>query len=324
MIPEFWKFIESNLNIDSEGIKNIKEVLTLLDYTTIQSIGKLSQKKEIGLIELEFTKIKNSSPQFSTRYPHLADLKFGSGFHTILTDIANKVKRKFSIIDYDAVSLKVYRAILEVRLYFQSNIFRQSYEYTDYSFQFCPMITQSHISMKSEHGDLKCNVKCPKCPKNPALSTYWTNAGQEFRVFNFQRHFEEHDDSSVLLSGKRDKSDNHDNESVSIKTRYSSPVESISPIKVRRSDNNVYWKLCDTNKRFKNTQRKGSDAQNGSDNEEYQRQYLNRMNEERKCLLRTVMRFYKGIRVLCRLRPMLNDEEQLDYNVSSNGTLQLG
>lgn len=124
MIPEFWKFIESNLNIDSAGIKNIKEVLTLLDYTTIQSIGKLSQKKEIGLIELEFTKMKTLSPDFSTRYPHLADLKFGSGFQTILTDIANKVKRKFSTIDHDAVSLKVYRAILEVCFYFQSNIFR--------------------------------------------------------------------------------------------------------------------------------------------------------------------------------------------------------
>lgn len=183
---------------------------------------------------------------------------------------------------------------------------------------------QSHISIKSENGDLKCNVKCPKCPKNPALSTYWTNAGQEFRVFNFQRHFDEHDDSSVLLSEKTDKRDNHGNESVSIKTRYSSPVESISPNKVRRSDNTEYWKLCDTNKRFENLQRQENDAQKTSDNEDYQQQYLNRMNEERKCLLRTVMRFYKGIRVLCRLRPVLNDEEQFDYNVSSNGTLQLG
>lgn len=115
MIPEFWKLIEKNLSIDANGIQNIKEVLTLLDYTTIQSISKLSQKKEIALIELEFKNLKNSKPNFATLYPHLFKLEFGSGFQTILSDIAGKVKRRYSTIDIDLVRRRTCKAITSIR-----------------------------------------------------------------------------------------------------------------------------------------------------------------------------------------------------------------
>lgn len=118
MIPEFWEFIETNLNLEPKGIQTIKEVLTLLDYTTIQSVSKLSQKKEIALIELEFKKLKESNPDFALQYPNLSELKFGSGFKTILGDIANKIKRRYSSIDFDSVRQKTFKAISIVSLKF--------------------------------------------------------------------------------------------------------------------------------------------------------------------------------------------------------------
>lgn len=64
-IPEFWKTIETKLSIDPNGIKAIKEILSLLNYTTIQSIAKFTKAKEIQLIELEFLSRKK---EFSEKY----------------------------------------------------------------------------------------------------------------------------------------------------------------------------------------------------------------------------------------------------------------
>lgn len=108
-IPEFWKSIEKKLSIDSDGIKLIKDVLSLLNYTTIQSITKFTKPKEIKLIELEFM---NRKKEFIEQHPHLKDFTFGSGTVTILHDIATQIKKKFSNgerddIDYEEISQRV-------------------------------------------------------------------------------------------------------------------------------------------------------------------------------------------------------------------------
>lgn len=53
-IPDFWKIIENTLSIEPEGIRDIKVILTLLKYTTVQSITKFTKPKEIQHLELEF------------------------------------------------------------------------------------------------------------------------------------------------------------------------------------------------------------------------------------------------------------------------------
>lgn len=91
-IPRFWDTIEKLLHIDPTGIQEIKEILTLLNYTTIQSIVKFNKPTEIKLIELEFL---NRKREFGEKYEHLKDFTFGSGVHSILVDIASKVKKHF-------------------------------------------------------------------------------------------------------------------------------------------------------------------------------------------------------------------------------------
>lgn len=108
-IPKFWEVIEKSLVIDPSGIKEIKEILTLLKYTTIQSIMKFTKPKEVKLIELEFL---NRKRDFEEKYAHLKDFTFGSGIYSILIDIATKIKKNFvqdnlENIDQDSILEKV-------------------------------------------------------------------------------------------------------------------------------------------------------------------------------------------------------------------------
>lgn len=86
--PEFWKTIEINLAIEPTAIENIKTVLTLLGYTTMQSVVKLVDKKQIRLLELELINLKKMDPNLLEKYPHLENINFGSGLLSTLTNIA--------------------------------------------------------------------------------------------------------------------------------------------------------------------------------------------------------------------------------------------
>lgn len=105
------------MNLDPKGIENIKIVLTLLDYTTIQSISKFSQKKPIGLLELEFSKFKKSNPDRVNQFPGLADLHFGSGFIEIIHDIAIKTKAHFMSSDTTAIEETVFLTVKAVMVF---------------------------------------------------------------------------------------------------------------------------------------------------------------------------------------------------------------
>lgn len=99
-IPEFWKSIETHLSIQPEGIQFIKEILSLLNYTTIQSLTKFTNPKEIKLVELEFMSRRK---EFGEKFPHLSEFSFGSGTVSILQDIAGQVKKKFVHIGCDNI-----------------------------------------------------------------------------------------------------------------------------------------------------------------------------------------------------------------------------
>lgn len=113
--PAFWTQIELNLGLDPNGINTIKQLLTLLEYTTIQSVSKLTNKTAIEPLEMEFFKLKKSDPDLMHKYPCLQSLKFGSGFITILTDIATKVKKRFTGWNHDSIQNAVFDEIRLVR-----------------------------------------------------------------------------------------------------------------------------------------------------------------------------------------------------------------
>lgn len=133
-------------------------------------------------------------------------------------------------------------------------------------FQFCKEISESHVSVKAENGDVKCVVQCPTCNKTSTLSAYWTNAGQEFRVANFQRHFEIHyeDRDEIYELMQRNEALNHSSQSPAKSGFRTESVDQIgefvrlygssskNPVKsVRRTGGADFWKLRDTSKKLK-------------------------------------------------------------------------
>lgn len=113
--PEFWKQVEQNLDLDPNGIQSIKELLTLLEYKTIQSITKFAENGEIELLEREFIHFKESNPSLLANYPNLSKLKFCSGFFSTLTDIAKKIKKRFIGFDHAQIECAVFNDIKTVR-----------------------------------------------------------------------------------------------------------------------------------------------------------------------------------------------------------------
>ncbi|XP_055325645.1 protein claret segregational-like [Sitodiplosis mosellana] len=107
-IPQFWELIEKSLSINPEGIQEIKEILTVFKYTTIESIVKFVKRKEISMIELEFL---NRKTELIEKYPHLQNFTFASGVYSILSDIALKIKKNYvqerNDIDLEQVLEKV-------------------------------------------------------------------------------------------------------------------------------------------------------------------------------------------------------------------------
>lgn len=112
--PKFWDSIEKSLVINPKDIETIKEILTILQYTSIESIMKFTKKSEIQVIEIEFS---NRKTELVAKYPHLKDFAFHSGFYTNLNIIASKVKKSYiheNNIDSDQIVDKVLEDAKEV------------------------------------------------------------------------------------------------------------------------------------------------------------------------------------------------------------------
>lgn len=155
---------------------------------------------------------------------------------------------------------------------------------------------------------------------------------------NFQRHFEGHgtghdgmnesmhqnetltgiySSQSPAKSGFRTESVHQSGKFVS---PYGSPSKNTAK-SVRRTGDADFWNLCDTNKKLKYVLQ-GDDK----DVNKRKQQYLDGINEERKLLLRSVMRYHKNIRLFCRMRPKLPTEQndkEYQYEILTNGVLKL-
>lgn len=91
--PEFWSIIEERMNYKPPDIFNVKQILTILGFTTLQSISSLSNRTKMETLELEFFKLKETG-QISTK-KHLMDEKFAMGTKAIINAISNQIKRGF-------------------------------------------------------------------------------------------------------------------------------------------------------------------------------------------------------------------------------------
>lgn len=92
--------IEQKTNINPDDILNLKQILTLLGFTTMQSISKLSSNAELQKIQLEFLKMKETEG-FKIKYPNLCGEIFGIGMATNINIIANQIKKGHFFENFD-------------------------------------------------------------------------------------------------------------------------------------------------------------------------------------------------------------------------------
>lgn len=198
-IPKFWEFLENSHLIESDGMQEIKEVLTILKYTTLQSISKFSNPKEIKIIELEFTKQRN---ELIAKYPHLNDFMFGSGVYSILQDVALKIKKNHfqeHDVDLSIIAGKVLEDGKKVLYIFSKHFVIINTElliiYCEYYHekkipQILADLTSECVLVQQNGQEIKCKIRCLKCKAATSLSSYYTQAGVAFRINNFERHVE--------------------------------------------------------------------------------------------------------------------------------------
>lgn len=111
-IPQFWESIEKSHLLDVDGISEIKEILTILKYTTADSIVQFEKRKAIQAIELEFC---NKKSEIVQKYPHLGNFCFASGVYSILASIASKIKKtEYQDIDTNQIVEKVFNDVKQV------------------------------------------------------------------------------------------------------------------------------------------------------------------------------------------------------------------
>lgn len=91
-IPQFWAKVDTIFGTTAPDIQGIKEILTVLQYTTAESIIKFSKQSEVRTIELEFT---NKKTELVAKYPQLNEFSFHSGFYSNLSLIATKIKNHY-------------------------------------------------------------------------------------------------------------------------------------------------------------------------------------------------------------------------------------
>lgn len=96
--PQFWKIVEERSNIAPNDILNLKQILSILGFKTMESISKLSSKSEMDKVELEFFKLKETN-RFDEKYPNLQEEKFGVGMKAIINSIANQIKRGLFMVN---------------------------------------------------------------------------------------------------------------------------------------------------------------------------------------------------------------------------------
>lgn len=110
-----------------EGISDIRDLLTISGYTTLQSISQI-RKKDYLEIQIELNRQKKM-PDFATNYPNLLNFKIGPGTQVVLGDVvkaAHKILLKPVSMDFDPIKVreKVLKDIRQkVNLIFSKKIY---------------------------------------------------------------------------------------------------------------------------------------------------------------------------------------------------------
>lgn len=108
---EFWSEVESDLKLQSDEILDIKVILTILGYTTKDSIRSIKTKKGISMLEDEYVKRKNTTnlfEKFYGQYPSIQAIDcFPSGTVTILLHIITHLNRKVAQEDAETNKNKI-------------------------------------------------------------------------------------------------------------------------------------------------------------------------------------------------------------------------
>lgn len=87
-----WQQIRNKSGINDEGTESLQAILTVLGYTTLESIAHLTRKNEIIKLELEFEKCR-SNRDFISNYPDFCKFVFGPGTIDVLAQIAKTANK---------------------------------------------------------------------------------------------------------------------------------------------------------------------------------------------------------------------------------------
>lgn len=155
------------MGFKSEDVQTPNIILSILGYTTKNSIAALKSKKSVQNLENEFLKRKNTSTLIDKhyeKYPFLRDIIcFPSGLQVTLLQIALFVSQ------------------------YQENVQQTTTEKLLNASE-CKEITAANILL-SENG-LSCKIVCPLCNKEKKLSSSSAETGTtSFSAHNFDRHY---------------------------------------------------------------------------------------------------------------------------------------
>lgn len=90
-----------------DGVSDIRDLLTICGYTTLQSISQI-RKKDYLEIQIELNRQKKMS-EFVVNYPNLVDFTIGPGTSVVLGDIvkaAHKILLKPVSMDFDPIKVR--------------------------------------------------------------------------------------------------------------------------------------------------------------------------------------------------------------------------
>lgn len=118
MYPSFWNQIQAKMGLNSIGdIAKFRDILNFMGYSTIQSVAKLQQQKELDRFVIEAGKL-HSHLDFCEQFEGL-NVIFGPGDILVLKQIAMAAiacMRRYSSKDEDCVQVQTYERCKKVRI----------------------------------------------------------------------------------------------------------------------------------------------------------------------------------------------------------------
>lgn len=128
--PSFWKFIEDELNAETEELDQVKAVFTALGFTTKTSIASIKTKKKIQYLENDFVKTRLTKlDSLCERFPVLKTVdSFSPGLQAVMFQIIQHLNRtsKSALVtdDENSIRLSLLKQLNEVicHIYLNPNL----------------------------------------------------------------------------------------------------------------------------------------------------------------------------------------------------------